>query len=114
MEFGFRTKVQEKAYLELRSAEIVQELTFRCLWSFECRLSLDDQPLVDDHVDALHCQNVPLIRHVRAYLASNPMPTHVKLPLERHHIDMLVKAEAENVVNLIESANDGTRESLFE
>ena len=114
MKSGFRPKMLEQTYLEVRGAEIVQELALRSFRSLERRLRLDDKPLVDDHVDSVDCQNVPLVRHVRAQLASNTMSAHVKLPLESHDVDVLEKSEAESVVDLIERANDRARKPLFQ
>ena len=114
MEFGFRSKVQEEPYLQICGAEIVEQLAFGGLGSFECRFRLDDEPLVDDHVDTLHRENVSFIRHVGAHLSTDSMTADEQLSLESHRVYVLQKPEAKRVVHLVERPNDGTREPLLQ
>ena len=79
-------------------AEIIEELAFRRFGCFERRLRLDDEPLIDNHVDSLHRQNVSLVCHMSTHLPPNSMAAHEELSLEGHHVNVLEKAEAKSVV----------------
>lgn len=79
-----------------------------------CRLDLDDQLVVDDHVEPLVGELFTLVHDTNADFPPYLMTATSELSLQRHHINVLEKAEAECVVNLEKRADYGASQLLFD
>jgi hypothetical protein len=86
--------VEQQADLDIRGAEVVEYLPWGSFVEIVRRLDLHDQPVVDDHVDALLGKLLTLVRHANARFSSYSMTPRDKLALERHHVYLLEEAEA--------------------
>jgi hypothetical protein len=114
VEARLKSKMQQEPNLEIGCAKIIQQLTLGDTGKLNARLRFDDEALIDDHVDSLHGEDVPLVRHVDTDLPRDVMAPLEQFTLECHNVNMLEKAESKRVVHLEERANDRTRESLFQ
>ena len=106
-------EVQQEPDFKARCTEIIEELALGHGGELRTRFRLDDNLVIDDHVDALHGEDVLLVRDVNAEFSRDAMPTLDQLTLEGHHIDVFEKAESERVVHLEERTDDRGREALF-
>lgn len=85
-----------------------------CFGRLQSRLRLDDESVIDDHINTLNRQYVSLVRHVDAHFSRHAMIAHQQFALESHNVHVLEKSEAKRVVNLVKRTNDGSREALLE
>lgn len=69
---------------------------------------------IDDHIDAMDCEDVPFVSDMSADLSRDAMAAVEEFALSGHDVNVLEKAEARSVVDLVERANDGMRERLFD
>ena len=113
VEARLRSKMQQEVYFEARGAEIVEHLSVGSFVELECRFGFDDELLVHDHIDSLNAEDMFLVSHVDIDLSRHSMTAGEQLTFERHHVDVLEKAEAKGVINLEVRPNDGSRKPLF-
>ena len=76
----------------------------------ERRFGFDDHAVVYHHVDSLLAQSFPLVLNFDPELACHMVTTRQKLALECHFVESLEKAEAECIVHVEESTDDGVSE----
>jgi hypothetical protein len=75
---------------------------------------LDHETCVDHEVEPLHPDLRALVADRHAPLALDVMPSRAQLALQRRGVEVLEEAEAEDVVDLVEGADDGAGEAFFE
>jgi len=85
--------MQYEPNFQVRGAEVVENLAFRCARKLRTGLRFDDHFVIHDHVDSLHCEYVILIGHVDADFSRNAMAAVDQLTLQRHHVHVLEEAE---------------------
>src|SRR5215210_5196582 len=98
--------MQEQPDLKPRRAQVVVHLPLGRLVQLERGLGLDEYALVDDHVDALSRNLITLVEHGHVDLSTDSMALDSQVPLERRHVYLLEKPEAERVVHVVERADD--------
>jgi hypothetical protein len=74
---------------------------------------LDNKLLIDDHVQSLLRELVPLVKDWYGNLTCYSMFALNQLSLQSHHVDVLEESKAEGVVNIEERSDHRTREPFF-
>jgi hypothetical protein len=77
-------------------------------------LGFDDDVVIDDHVEPLASEQLSLVPDVDPHFARHAMISPEQLPLERRRMEVLEQSVTENVVDLVESADDRCGQALFE
>ena len=98
VEARFASVVEEQSELQIARAEVPEGLCVRVLRQSFTRFDLDDQFLIDDHVNGLRGKGLPAVIDHHRYLAFDPVPLCTKIPLERQRVDVLAKTEAESAM----------------
>src|SRR6185503_9587941 len=76
-----RSEVQQKAYLETRSAQVIQKLPRGGSMQLRCRFDLDYQHIVDDQVEPLRAERLTFVHDLDVDLTRDTMPSLEELAL---------------------------------
>lgn len=75
--------MEYQAELEISGAQIIGKLSNRCGREIRGRLDLQDQLVVNQHVDTLMTEHSSLITNVDSYFPIDVMTANSQLPLHR-------------------------------
>ncbi len=75
------------------------------LGKLDSRFGFDDKFFIDDHINSLNGNDMAFVRHVNADFPRDSMTASDELAFQRHHVDMLVKAEPECVIDFEERSD---------
>ncbi len=114
IDVGGATEVQQRTDLEVRGAEIVVELPSGVAMQAFGGFDLDDQLLVDHHVESLASDLESVVVYDRGELSGDSMPCGVKLDLKCCGIDPFTKAKAQLPMIRKCGSDDGTGEFRFD
>ena len=114
MESGLRSEMQEKSDLEGGRAQIAVDLPLGGPGEIGTGLDLHDDPVVHEHVEALGRERLPFVRDLDADFPAHAMSARAQLPFHRLDVHALQEPVSEDVVDLVERADDRVREIRFE
>ena len=75
VELRFWAEMEQQPHLEVRSAQVVEQLSIGSFVQLICGLDLDDELAVDDHVHSLVRKLVALVHDTNADLSPYLMTT---------------------------------------
>ena len=106
-------EVTQQGNFQVRRAEIVVDLP-RCGWmQLIASLDLDDERVVDDHVEPILRELFPLEKKPHSHLSPNAMPTLRERSLHRETVRRLQKSKAEPIVDMKKRPNHRVCEAFF-
>ena len=114
MEPGLGAEVEEQADLEIGCSEVAVYLPPGLGMELQCGLHFYHEPVVDDQVETLGAECYSLVAHDDADLSRHTKSRCRNFTFERRRINLLEKAEAQGVVDIVERPDDGTREPLLD
>ena len=112
VELRLEAKVKEQSNLEIARPQMAVDLSLCSGLESDGCFAFDHQLFVDDHVQALHRDLFALVTNNDADLALDLVAARDELAFESGSVDVLEKAEAEYVVDLVERPDDGTCQRL--
>lgn len=86
---GLGAEVKKKTDSKTRGVEVAKELRACRRMQFQRRLDLDDDALIDDHVEPLIADMMPFVEHGHCDFAADRMPTLDQLAFECGGIQVL-------------------------
>jgi hypothetical protein len=92
--------MEQKTDLEVGGAQVVEHLSLCSPVKFVSRFGLDDELVVDDHVQALVGELFAFVHDADADLSQDPMAAVSQLDLEGSNVHMLEESIAKRVVHL--------------
>lgn len=105
--------MEEHASLQVRCAQIVEQLPSSLPRQVVRGLDLDHDAIVDYHVESLLAKLAAFVHHSDPDLARDLVPSRQQLALESLEVEMLEKTVSECVVHLEECTHDRV-DQLFE
>lgn len=99
--------MQEKTHLQVGRPQVVVDLAGSDLAKVVCRLHLDDDPIVDDEIEALTSELHAFVHDSNGQLPRDPMASCQQLAFEGARIEVLEESEAKRVVYFKERLDDG-------
>src|SRR5688572_25360716 len=114
MEARARAEVEEKPDLIPRDAQIAEQLPSRALVQLARGFDLDDQRVIDQHVEALPANVFGLVMNADQDFPGHTVTPSHQLALERVRVNRLQEPEPELPRNLIERPYHGPCQILVE
>src|SRR4051812_637943 len=113
-EFRLWAEVEEKADFEVRSTEVAVELRLGNQGESLHRFVLDDDAVVDEHIESLIPDQVTQVVDRYEHLTSDAMAAPGQLSFHCRGIDVLQEPKAEHAVDCVECADDRSSERFLD
>jgi hypothetical protein len=114
MNFRFAAEMKQEPNLEIRRAQVTEQLRRGIGMQALRRFDLENELLIDDHVECLPSERLSSIMNRNRDLPIDAMAFYSQVSFQRECVDVFPKSESERLMDVMEHADDRAREGLFD